>query len=982
MAIGIEWLKAEDGVRYRLTGTAESISSQEWPLMAEKMMAKDRKTIPILMSLLEDELADEISDGLIHIPYTAIAQLNRQQTNSLMLPEWAPLTLSLEGRGLLTDKDFELAYDYMTSDSRPLLGSIREGVFLRAGSREWIIPDPIYSLVESIDKFNAEPTENNDERFLKWSRVKQLLPDDAIVDDYLKGMQVALGTSFTLEFRSDELGRFTFDPILVREDLLAGLKPVEDYADPTEDESPKEPSRSLPPASERELARTFRKFRDAKKQYALGNGMYIVVDEPVRKALEVVRQKQEAPENERRAFAANPHAALREQLGDELSEECLAGLFFEPSDYGERVAAAGIWVPKVLPFLKKATEPWMPPEEFGLLINGVEVLLTAEEIPELKKRIQDAMAISQPTVEHKEIMIPATTETLESIETIEKPLQGSTLEKTRLEDKPTKEKVVLLLQDKDNLNEFCFSYADWNPRNGAASIPKGIRSTLKPHQETGVRWMQKHWLEGSPGALLADDIGLGKTLQCLAFLLWMREQTQEQMKPKPFLIVAPTGLLQNWADEHDFHLLGGGLGLPLRAYGERLRALRHPDASGRTDAETGAPVLRVREFENASWVLTTYETLRDYSHSFGRIRWAAMILDEVQKIKNPNALVTEECKAVASNADFVLTMTGTPVENRLADIWSIVDTCQPGVLRDLKSFVAKYDSSPAIDTDLLKDLQRQITDDFNEMETSPKIMLRRMKADELDGLPEKTERYYEQEMPQIQAETYKKVVKAAKLAGKQKGAMLQALHQFRIISLHPKPAIGELSDEEYIASSARFIKTFEILDAIHARKERVLVFLEFKVIQPILQGLIQRRYKMDHRPMIINGQVSGDRRKGMVTKFQEGRGFDVMILSPRAGGVGLTLTSANHVIHLSRWWNPAVEDQCTDRIYRIGQEKKVSTHIPIARHPEYDDFSFDVKLNALLERKREISRHVLGLVPAASSSGDLEELYSETVDNE
>jgi len=467
----------------------------------------------------------------------------------------------------------------------------------------------------------------------------------------------------------------------------------------------------------------------------------------------------------------------------------------------------------------------------------------------------------------------------------------------------------------------------------------------------------------------------------------MQKANRARRNEHPILIVAPTGLLKNWYDEHVKHLEGAGLGELLKAYGSQLREIRRFGAGRDTESKSGAPALRVPELEEADWVLTTYETLRDYAHSFGRVHWAAMVMDEAQKIKNPGALVTEECKAVASNADFVIAMTGTPVENRLADLWSLVDTCEPGHLGSLNEFVHTYDvpeeRDRAIVSQSLRELGERLLQDSRggESEESPSkgpVILRRMKWDELDGLPEKHTHLIRDEMPIEQARAYADVIAAAHNSPGDFSTMLKALHHMRQISLHPEWDSG-LSDEDFIARSARVRVAFQMLDEIADKRERVLIFVEFLGFQPILQGILQRRYGLQHPPMIINGTVSGDRRKLLVDRFQEGDGFDAMILSPRAGGLGLTLTSANHVIHLSRWWNPAVEDQCTDRIYRIGQNRPIHVHLPLAIHPQFRDASFDECLNSLLGKKRRLSQEVLGLAAVQESKSDLTELFGGTV---
>jgi hypothetical protein len=325
----------------------------------------------------------------------------------------------------------------------------------------------------------------------------------------------------------------------------------------------------------------------------------------------------------------------------------------------------------------------------------------------------------------------------------------------------------------------------------------------------------------------------------------------------------------------------------------------------------------------------------------------------MQKVKSPSSLLTRAAKTL--NADFTVGLTGTPIENQLSDLWCIMDIISPGCLGDLKDFCTKY---PPDDEHALRQLHEILL--FSAKPETPAPMLRRMKSNELHGLPEKRIHIRKRPMPEEQARIYANVVNRAKEP--EAGPMLETLHLLRGVSLHPIwPPAGEIKDQRlFIEQSARLTETFAILDEIASRKEKALIFLESLDLQEHLALIIKTRYGLKRRPMQINGEVAGENRQALVDQFQAQHGsFDVMILSPRAGGVGLTLTSANHVIHLSRWWNPAVEDQCTDRVYRIGQDRTVHIYYPMAVHPLYGDSSFDVLLDALLTRKRDLSQRML-----------------------
>jgi SNF2 family DNA or RNA helicase len=583
-------------------------------------------------------------------------------------------------------------------------------------------------------------------------------------------------------------------------------------------------------------------------------------------------------------------------------------------------------------------------------------VLDSKDIEPLREKIREARKSGEPFVEFGDdnIRIPATADAEQSLATLlgqVKPAQHDGARDVGScddENKESKQKHVLIVEE--NFEALGFK-RQVTPRAGnIGGLPAAIRPALKNHQRSGLAWLQETWLGGYPGVLLADDMGLG--IQALAFLAQLREmRTRDQTGHfrGPILIVAPTGLLANWEKEHNAHLHEPGLGAICRAYGRHLGALK--TASSR-DVDRGAPSLDQRRIQQADWVLTTYETLRDYHLSFAAIPFACAVFDEMHKVKSPASLLTRAAKTV--NANFTMGLTGTPIENQLADLWCIMDIVNPGFLGDLKSFSAQYHPD---DMTALENLRMILLDANSD---GPAPILRRMKADHLDGFPEKKIHIRKRAMPDSQAQIYANIVARAKQP--ESGPMLETLHLLRGVSLHPIwPPGGEITDQRsFIEQSARLAETFLILDEIAARREKTLIFLESLELQDHLALMIKNRYGLKRRPMQINGDVAGEKRQKLVDEFQAKRNtFDVMILSPRAGGVGLTLTSANNVIHLSRWWNPAVEDQCTDRVNRIGQNQTVHVYYPMAVHPLYGDASFDELLDVLLTRKRELSRRML-----------------------
>lgn len=644
----------------------------------------------------------------------------------------------------------------------------------------------------------------------------------------------------------------------------------------------------------------------------------------------------------------------------------------------ERVKGVGVWVDKVLPWVVEGSEPWLPPEKLGFLVGDLLVSILAEELPGLVAKLKKAASRGEPTIQLKDgTPIPTDVATIEAAEELVRRSQPiatpSEVREPPEPDEPdrseTSNQVLLVI---DNLEAVRFRRERRKCKPGIATAPVKLQSQLMPHQREGLDWLQRHWEAGSWGVLLADDMGLGKTLEALAFLACLKKHAQtHRLAHRPMLVVAPTGLLRNWRDEHDKHLSGLGLGRVVEAHGKGLRKLKSRDgsATGRVrELAFGQPWLDDRALKRADWVLTTYETLRDYQHSFGRVRWRVGVFDEAQKIKNPGARVTDA--ALAMNIDFALMMTGTPVENRPSEIWSILDRAEPGMFGTLKEFSQRYETGGAYREQPLSDLHRMLSYPADGL--APALMLRRLKEDHLPRLPEKKVHRREVDMPPLQASRYADIV----LQSKQGDYILRTLHFLRNVSLHPASP-DELEMEQYIRASARLSETFRILDEISQRGEKALLFVEARTMQDFLIVALRRRYRLPEDVLVINGSVPGEVRKARVDTFQQRTGFDVMILAPRAGGVGLTLTAANHVIHLSRWWNPAVEDQCTDRVFRIGQHQTVHVYLPLARHPVFGDFSFDLRLDHLMERKRKTNRRVLA--PVAATGADMRDLFESTI---
>lgn len=914
-----------------------------------------------LFRLLDEGQVTEIDDARVEASHDVIAGLSVGEARILGLPPRLPHMLRIRITDILSAPDAKFHYQLIDPSGAPVVRPERKGAVISIEGSEYWLQDPLFSVLEGLDEFNGTPPDQR-EALASWGRLEELLPADAEVDsDYLKELHIGFASAFTLRPFLNDDGEADFDVVPGRMRAWKGV--------PDKDASP-EFEEALPEARMEKFADIFRSLKTARPEYAAGAGWYLVASESLHKVLRVVKGKQLGSPEERRGFVERPQAVLKEELDpEEVPEEVLEDLFYDVG-YSDRVVGVGTWAKKVLPWIKKPSHPWLPPERMGVRVGETYVQVDLEDLDQLTGQIEGAIERGDPHVTYKGKEIPATDAAVEALEALlglRKPDRGKKTDKGGGTPGEGAKKERLVLQILENFEEVEYE-APSRPRGRdyedlSASM---LASRPYPHQRDAIEWLQDHWACGSPGALLADDMGLGKTLEALAFMAWVRELMERgEYRKRPFAVIGPTGLLENWKEEHEKHLEGRGLGTLVEAYGRALREFRR---DGHAELEGGLPVLKLECLRQADWVVTTYETWRDYQHSFGKIEWCVAVFDEVQKVKNPAAGVTDAAKAV--NADFTLALTGTPVENRLADLWCIVDLVQPGRLGTLKEFSARYEAG---DIQARKEALKELKETLLVRE--PAIMKRRLKENHLDGLPEKDDRWAERPMPRVQAEVYAKEVREARTREDQ-GNMLRTLGALRSISLHPGFE-RDGTDDEFIAQSARLSVAFEVLDDVERKDEKALLFIESRDMQGRLCGILQRRYGMSDRPLIINGAVAGRLRQKRVNTFQKRRGFDVMILSPKAGGVGLTLTAANHVIHLSRWWNPAVEDQCTDRVFRIGQDKKVNVYYPLAVHPGFGERSFDLTLDDLLQSKRALSRAVLA--PSALSKDEISRLYHETL---
>ena len=450
----------------------------------------------------------------------------------------------------------------------------------------------------------------------------------------------------------------------------------------------------------------------------------------------------------------------------------------------------------------------------------------------------------------------------------------------------------------------------------------GLKTELRPYQKVGVQWLMS--LRGLElGGCLADDMGLGKTIQVLGVLSMSRRNKEEGTD----LLVVPASLLDNWR-------------LEIERYAPELNVLiAHPSRIHSPELKK----LSKKKVDAQDAVITTYGTAMriEWIKSYP---WRNVILDEAQAIKNPSAKQTKAVKSLSSKWRLVLT--GTPVENRLGDLWSIFDFLNPGLLGSAKAFNGLCKSMASGKRDYAP-LRRLV---------QPYI-LRRLKTDKsvIADLPDKTEVNAYCLLSKRQAALYKQSVEEMKkviekLDGiERRGVVLAFLMRFKQICNHPSQWLGDGGYEP--ADSGKLSRLRELCESIAARQDKVLVFTQFREMTDPLAGFMAEVF--GRNGLVLHGGTPVKKRQGLVKSFQEDDRVPFMVLSLKAGGTGLNLTAASHVIHFDRWWNPAVENQATDRAFRIGQKKNVLVHKFLCRG------TVEERIDELIAGKQKLSDEIL-----------------------
>lgn len=857
-----------------------------------------------LATLVDNGYAYASKEGCL-LPYENIYLLDEDERILLGVPQPYDKAMRLVGTSMLNLSDFEYKVEFLTYvPDGELIVCERGGNILVKGRDKYLLNEAQYALLSRVDAFNStlEEDKTTDYNLRCFAEIKALAEQAGCqLDSYLENENVYAPERIKIEIGRDDEG-FTVEPAV---DIEENDK-FQTYFD---------------------------KMRKVQAQYPVqrenGERVRIVLNK---------EQKE------------NLHY-LKGQCGKHKTREEIQKMIEQPTEYfdpnafdlselySDRVIEIGVYKPKFYPFICPYKSCWIAGATVETPQNGTTkvTINSEEELEKLKREIQSAKENKKGIVEYNKTQLDIE-DAIFLAQTAEKQLKDPSQPAKVESENGNEARNVLIIEE--NAEELGFAVKE-------RIIEKGDKYTLftdpflqegfslKDHQKEGVAWLQHLYKSKASGCLMADDMGLGKTLQILYFIDW---HSRKYANHKPYLIVAPISLLENWKNEYERFFMQPRM---------KINMLTSKDVTRKFDKSI------VDKMQKMDIILTNYESLRISQLNFCAVEFDVVALDEAQKIKSPGTLVTNAAKALKCN--FKIAMTGTPVENSLLDLWCIMDFCVPGLLGNAKAFAAQYQNPlKKEDTDIVA-LGNEVHDKLGV------YFMRRLKKDAAKDLPDKIELKEKVLMPPVQKEAYASVVNDY-TSGIQPNMLVTIMH-LREVSEHPYLYDSTLLNhetDEIVDTSARLQATIKFLDEIKKKEEKVIIFVERKETQKMLQKLCLKRYGIITK--IINGDTPSivkrnmpnkQSRQSSIDEFQAVDGFNVIIMSPVAAGMGLNVTAANHVIHYSRHWNPAKENQATDRAYRIGQTKDVFVYYPMAVRSDIK--SFDETLDDLLSRKTSLA---------------------------
>lgn len=934
-----------------------------------------RRAIAEAGQLLDMEIAEIDGTGLL-IPWPKFGLVLSESFGiPLRGSVPSPLMLRIDSTSQVSRADFTYRYDYLLGARETAVERVGYFVRRQATGTVYCLDERTYRIVAAMDEFNALPAaeKSGRESWLALATVKSVAREvGASLDKALASNDVVMPAQLVLGMCAHDDGSLSFYPVcdgLPEEDFKAAF------------------------------------FRNAGVEdlYTIdaadGGRVRVLLDERQKVVLQRMKSAQRLKGAARQDALHHP-------------EKFFDGVLDAVVIYGERVIGIGDLPGSVMPsnpnpgggfFVKDhdltdtgpgggsgQEEPASEGHPSELPLDGIA------DLEGLRDAVARAQAEGKDEVEWAGAVLEITPALIAAIERAIKQSEGQSREPCA-----QGRKYLLVYTNEDELRAKDVEDAEFAAQPASAptvptlpdSLVQGIE--LKAHQTEAISWLERcsSLRPHRRGALLADEMGLGKTLEVLTFLAKFIEAgglkcdlpSMDGMERfRPILIVVPLMLLENgtWqAEMRRFFKHDGVVFMPaLSLHGAGVDRVRAVGVQG-SETVIGRPVLDASRLMQHRVIVTNYETVVNYQHSLAQLydgkrsMWSVVVTDEAQKQKAPDTKVSAALKAIS--ADFKIAMTGTPVENRLLDLWNIVDYFQPALLGTKRDFCATYEQ-PAIGpgaAEALEALRARLL-----YRTPHTYLLRRTTAAVVKDLPSRTIHEIPCEMSDEERVAHLSLLSV--LDGeRKKGRHLQVLQ--RLVRLYQHPALDREENERddpkrLLKQSSKLRAVVALLTKIKARGEKAIIFARYVDAQQILSLVVADAFGI--RVPIINGStsrseaVSGSSagterarssRKAILDEFQRQPGFGVVILSPFVAGIGLTIVEANHVIHYGRWWNPAVEGQATARVYRIGQTRPVHVYLPMLVDPKKQlAKTFDELLHELMLRKEALAHDFLAPVPA------------------
>jgi superfamily II DNA or RNA helicase len=907
MSLSFDWTSS--GLKVEGAGPWGPSVTDAFPIPAEPEYSVTSK-LRILDKLIQDELA-ELEQNAARVPFETLYEIDSFERAALGLPtRQIDVRISLRSRGYpRVDGGFEIVPQLTLPDGEIVPRFQRVGGWVRSGRSGFLVSRSSYNLLQRLDD-GVGPTLEDQHRFV--AEVCNLAREcEADLDPFLENQEYETPTSIGLEIMVQSEDHLSFAPI------PEGVE--EEYGELEDSDG---------------LVRTIHTKRDGNKRKRL------VLSEEQKNAVTAVASAADLRGSDVPRFLDNPEAFLPDQIDISRFSPRVRG--FLPTRYRSQ------------PYLDvregKESRDWFTVSpRFEMLADQGPLsgdLWAGPDIPDgeaFSRQGEDLISLPQDPGPSPEEYLDLCRQVVESGESYvlhegtwihidPERAERFLLAFNEAEVMPNgdwrigRECVGFVLDVISNVDQLEFGFETETEKPALIDppeypMPEAFNGELYPYQEFGYRWL-RYLHENEYGGLLADEMGLGKTVQVAALLAHLAESGSLG----PSLLVVPNSLVVNWRKE-------------LARFCPMIRGvLEHHGPDRRRDPH----FLGVWDL-----VITTYGTLRRDQLVLGEVDWQVIACDEAQNVKNPTTQVTSAVKGM--KARMRLALTGTPVENGLSELWCIVDYVQPGKLGSWSNFRSRFER-PLLNA---PDEDKPMVAEQLQVQLGPHYV-RRKKAHVLKDLPSKSEYRECIGLSDMQERAYATILKK-----RQEGEMIALTALQRLIQICSHPALlgqSAFTASEYLEACPKLQKTVEILQGVEAVGEKVVIYTRYKRMQDILQEVVHERFGV-FAP-IINGEDAGRARQARVDEFNMAPGFGILILSPEAAGVGLNITGANHVIHYTRLWNPAKENQATDRVHRIGQDRPVSVHYPIVVIGEGSP-SVEEHMDRLLQEKSRLAENVL-----------------------